>query len=333
LTPPVHSIFGIKNILAVVNKLQERRIIIFNYSIPSDKKNTNKISFFDKISKPLYGFLITSPSLLILLMVATYPVLYVLFLSMTKFDITMQTNFVGLKNFVNIFTNINFYRYTRNSLIYTFGAVSISFTAGMIIALTLNKNLKFSGFFRSIALWPWAIPPVVASVTWKWMYNDVVGVLNDLLLRCGLISQPLPWLSNGSLALLSLIIVHAWIDVPFVIVLLLAGLKGIPSELYEAASIDGASYWKQFIKITLPLLKPTMMVTLLISTTFAFRTFDIVFTLTRGGPGDATELLVTHVYNNAFQFLRFGYSSALSVIMVIMTILIVLFYTKVFKTN
>lgn len=307
--------------------------IMFNPFISSVKKNTNKVHFFDRISESRYGFLITLPSLLILLMVAVYPVLRVIYMSMTEFGITMQAKFVGPKNFFEIFTDINFFRYTRNSLIYTFGAVAISFTVGMIIALALNKNLRFTGFLRTIALWPWAIPPVVASITWKWMYNDVMGILNDLLLRCGLISQPLSWLSNGSLALASLLIVHAWIDIPFVIVLLLAGLKSIPQELYEAASIDGASNWKQFTKVTLPLLKPTMMVTLLISTAFAFRTFDIVFTLTRGGPGDATELLVTYIYNNAFQFLRFGYSSALSVIMVIITILIVLFYTKVFRTN
>lgn len=254
-------------------------------------------------------------------------------MSMTEFDYTMQANFVGIKNFIEIFTDINFFRYTRNSLIYTFGAVTISFTIGMIVALALNKIQKFAELLRTIALWPWAIPPVVASITWKWMYNDVVGVLNDLLLRSGLISQPLAWLSNSSLALPSLFITHAWIDIPFVIVLLLAGLKGIPLELYEAAAIDGASPWKQFTKITLPLLKPTMMVTLLISTTFAFRTFDIVFTLTRGGPGDATELLVTYIYNNAFLFLKFGYASALSVIMVAITILIVLFYINIFKTN
>ena len=304
-----------------------------DYSGPSDKKTTYKIPFFDRISGSRYGFIITLPSLLILLMVAVYPILRVIYMSMTEFDFTMQANFVGIKNFIEIFTDINFFRYTRNSLIYTFGAVTISFTIGMIVALALNKIQKFAELLRTIALWPWAIPPVVASITWKWMYNDVVGVLNDLLLRSGLISQPLPWLSKSSLALPSLFITHAWIDIPFVIVLLLAGLKGIPLELYEAAAIDGASPWKKFTQITLPLLKPTMMVTLLISTTFAFRTFDIVFTLTRGGPGDVTELLVTYIYNNAFLFLQFGYASALSVIMVVITILIVLFYINTFKTN
>ncbi len=128
---------------------------------------------------------------------------------------------------------------------------------------------------------------MVASVTWKWIFNDVMGVLNDILLHLGIIHAPVPWLSNGSIALVCLLVTHAWTDIPFIMILLLAGLQGISHELYEAAGVDGASGWQQFKKVTLPLLKPTIMVALLISTTFAFRTFDIVFTLTRGGPGDS----------------------------------------------
>jgi ABC-type sugar transport system permease subunit len=294
---------------------------------------SKKIPYLDRVSESRYGFLVTAPSLLVLLVIAVYPICWVIYLSMMKFDSAMQTKFVGLGNYIGIFQDAKFYLYLQHSLIYTFGAVLISFSVGLILALSLNSALKYTGFLRTVALWTWAIPPVVASVTWKWIFNDVMGVLNDLLLRCGLINHPIPWLSDSTTALISLFLTHAWTDIPFVMILLLAGLQSIPNELYEAAGVDGASPWQQFAKVTFPLLKPTMMVALLISTTFAFRTFDIVFTLTRGGPGDATELLVTYLYNNAFQFLRFGYASALSVVMVLFTIGFILIYSRIFKTD
>jgi multiple sugar transport system permease protein len=292
-----------------------------------------KVPFFDRISESKYGFIITAPSLLILLVVAVYPILWVIGLSMMDVNSAMQMKFIGLGNYLDIFTDPKFYLYLQHSLIYTFGAVFISCTIGLVLALSMDKALKYTGFLRTTALWTWAIPPVVASVTWKWILNDVIGVLNDILLRFGFIHHPVPWLSNGLLALVCLFVVHAWTDIPFVMILLLAGLQSIPHELYEAAGVDGASGWQQFKKITLPLLKPTIMVALLISTTFAFRTFDIVFTLTRGGPGDSTELLVTYLYNNAFQFLKFGYASALSVVMVIITIIFIFVYTKLLKSD
>lgn len=292
-----------------------------------------KIPFFDRISESKYGFLTTLPSLLILLVVAAYPMLWVIYLSTMDVNPSLQMNFVGLANYINIFCDSKFYLYLQHSLIYTFGAIFISFTIGLLLALSLDKALKYTSFLRTVALWTWAIPPVVASVTWKWIFNDVIGVLNDMLMHLGIIHAPVPWLSNGSIAQVCLFVTHAWTDIPFIMILLLAGLQGISHELYEAASVDGASGWQQFKKVTLPLLKPTIMVALLISTTFAFRTFDIVFTLTRGGPGDSTELLVTYLYNNAFQFLRFGYASALSVVMVLLTVIIIIVYTKVLQKD
>ena len=256
-----------------------------NSSILPDLDKT-KTPFFDRISESVYGLLVTMPSLLILLIVAVYPILWVIFLSMMDVNPGVSMTFVGLGNYLSIFSDPKFYLYLQHSLIYTFGAVALSFTIGLVLALSLDKALKYTGFLRTTALWTWAIPPVVASVTWKWIFNDVIGVLNDILLRFGLIHTPVPWLSNGTLAMVCLIITHAWTDIPFVMILLMAGLQSISPELYEAAGIDGASGWQQFKRITLPLLKPTIMVVLLISTTFAFRTFDIVFTLTRGGPGD-----------------------------------------------
>ncbi|MGE5581299.1 MAG: carbohydrate ABC transporter permease [Bacillota bacterium] len=302
-----------------------------NSGIHPKQQEQLKVPFFDRISESKYGFLITFPSLLILMVVAVYPMLWVIYLSMMEVNAAMDMRFVGLGNYLTIFRDPKFYLYLEHSLVYTFGAVAISFTVGLILALCLDKALKYTGFLRTAALWTWAIPPVVASVTWKWIFNDVIGVLNDLLFRLGIIHSPVPWLSNGKLALVCLFLTHAWTDIPFIMILLLAGLQGIPHELYEAAGVDGASGWQQFKKVTLPLLKPTIVVALLISTTFAFRTFDIVFTLTRGGPGDSTELLVTYLYNNAFQFLNFGYASALSVVMVLLTITFVLIYTKVLQ--
>jgi multiple sugar transport system permease protein len=164
---------------------------------------------------------------------------------------------------------------------------------------------------------------------WKWVLNDTNGALNFILMNLGILKQPLAWLSLPNLTMLVLTQVHAWTTIPFIMVILLAGLQTIPHELYEVAEIDGAGSVQKFRAITIPMLMPSIQSSVMLSTIFAFRTFDIVFTLTGGGPGEQTEMLVTYVYNTAFVFGRLGYAAALSVIMVIISMMIVMLFVKI----
>jgi multiple sugar transport system permease protein len=206
--------------------------------------------------------------------------------------------------------------------------VGSAFIVGLFVAISLNMINHFKDLARTMSLLAWAVPPVIASLMWKWVLNDTNGALNFILMNLGILKQPLAWLSMPNLTMLVLTQVHAWITIPFIMVILLAGLQTIPQELYEVAEIDGAGNVQKFRAITIPMLMPSIQSSVMLSTIFAFRTFDIVFTLTGGGPGEQTEMLVTYIYNTAFVFGRLGYAAALSVIMVIISMMIVMLFVK-----
>lgn len=280
-----------------------------------------------KMSK---GFLFVLPSLIFLLLLAVIPAIYVIYLSFTETDI-VRSEFVGIKNFVKLFSNDNkFYPYLLHSFEYVAIAISVAFVVALVVALCLNQ-IRRAGFLRAASLWAWGIPPVIASLMWKWMLNDVNGAINDILTRIGIINSPVPWLSHGFLTMVVLSLVHSWTTIPFIMVILLAGLQGISEEYYEAAMLDGANSIQKFRFITWPLLKPYVQSSLMINSIFAFRTFDIVFTLTRGGPGDTTEMLVTYAYDKAFSFLELGYAASISMVIVIISFGIVVFYNTLLK--
>ncbi len=280
-----------------------------------------------KMSK---GFLFVLPSLIFLFLLAVIPAIYVIYLSFTETDI-VRSEFVGIKNFVKLFSNDNkFYPYLLHSFEYVAIAISVAFVVALVVALCLNQ-IRRAGFLRAASLWAWGIPPVIASLMWKWMLNDVNGAINDILTRIGIINSPVPWLSHGFLTMVVLSLVHSWTTIPFIMVILLAGLQGISEEYYEAAMLDGANSIQKFRFITWPLLKPYVQSSLMINSIFAFRTFDIVFTLTRGGPGDTTEMLVTYAYDKAFSFLELGYAASISMVIVIISFGIVVFYNTLLK--
>lgn len=280
-----------------------------------------------------FGFLLVLPSLILLSLIVLFPMIYVLYLALFAF-VRGEPKFVGLMNYIDIlFNDDKFWMYFYHSVQYIVIGVGTAFVVGLIVAMSLNVITRFKGISRTIALWAWAVPPVIASLMWKWILNDTNGSLNHILMQVGIIKSPIPWLSlpNGTMLILSL--VHAWTTIPFIMIILLAGLQTIPGELYEVAAIDGANGVQKFQTITLPLLRPSILNSTMISSIFAFRTFDIVFTLTRGGPGETTEMFVTYIYNTAFVFGRIGYAAALSIIMVIMSMLMVLLFIKLLPTN
>ena len=197
---------------------------------------------------------------------------------------------------------------------------------GLAVAMVLNSALPAKPLFRIIALLPWVVPDVVAGIIWKWMFDPIYGALNDLFLKVGLIQAPVEWLSNPKLALLSVILVNLWRGFPFVMLILLAGLQSIPKELYEAGAIDGASKSSLFLNITLPGLKKMIVVALALDIVWEVRRFGLIQAMTQGGPGVLTEVLSTYTYKQYFQFFRFEYASAISVVMTVVLLLISLPY-------
>ena len=275
-----------------------------------------------------FGFLLVLPSLILLALIVLFPMAYVIYLSLMKM-ISGKPTFVILNNYLSILIHDEkFWMYFYHSIQYVVIGIGSAFVVGLIVAMSLNVITRFNGIARTIALWAWAVPPVIASLMWKWILNDTNGSLNYILMRVGIISNPIPWLSLPHGTMLVLSFVHAWTSIPFIMIILLAGLQTIPTELYEVASIDGATAAQKFRAVTLPLLRPSILNSVMISSIFAFRTFDIVFTLTGGGPGESTDMLVTYIYNTAFVFGRLGYAAALSIIMVFMSMLMVFLFVK-----
>ncbi|MBE0425737.1 MAG: sugar ABC transporter permease [Nitrospirae bacterium] len=263
------------------------------------------------------------PALLILFLVTVYPVFYVFYLSFHRrlliFDIS---KFVGLDNYLFLLRDDRFWNALKNTVYFTSVSVSLELAIGLSIAVLLNRSFRFRGVTRAVVLIPWAVPTVVSARMWEWIYNTDFGILNYTL------GAKINWLGSPFWAIHAAILMDVWKTTPFVAILLIAGLQVIPKELYMAAKVDGAGNWAIFRRITLPLLKPIILVVLLFRTLDAFRVFDAVYVLTGGGPANTTETLSIYAYKVLFQTLQFGYGSTLSVVVFLCIGSISVFYIK-----
>lgn len=264
-----------------------------------------------QLSDPAFGVLIALPALLLLLAVFIYPVLFSAYTSFHDFEITHpdRIRFIGLENYVDILQDDQFHRALGNTLMYVGIAIPIEFAIGLILALALATISRGRGIFRTLLVIPQMLAPVAMGLMWKFMYNDQLGIINHVLRQLGVARPPL-WLSDPSLALFSVIVVEIWATVPIFVLLLLAGLLSIPQEYYEAAAIDGANALTTFWSITLPLLRPVIVVAVLIRGMDAFRVFDLVYVLTTGGPALRTDVVSFYAYRIAFTDREFGEASA-----------------------
>ncbi len=268
------------------------------------------------------------PAIVLLCLVTVYPVLSVLYLSLyRRLPIFHISKYVGIDNYRFLLTDDRFWNALRNTTYFTAVSVTFELLLGLAIALLLNRSFRLKGLITAMVLIPWAIPTVVSAKMWEWMYNTDFGLLNHLL------GMKINWLGNPLWALNAAVFMDIWKTTPFVVILLLAGLKVIPRELYHAACIDGAGAWTIFTKITLPLLMPVVVVVLVFRTLDAFRVFDAVYVLTGGGPANTTETLSIYAYKVLFQTLQFGYGSALSVVVFFCTGAIVVLYIRFLRTE
>jgi multiple sugar transport system permease protein len=238
-----------------------------------------------------------------------------------------------LGNFARLLSDQFFLAALGHTLVYAASALSLEFFLGLGLAVLMNNRLRGRGLFRAALLVPMMLPTVVAGVVWRLMLNPNFGAINGTLKGMGLNTAALTWTSSPRLAMLSVVAVDVWQWTPFMFLILLAGLQAIPQEPYEAALIDGSSAWQTFRHVTLPLLKPAILVALLLRTMDLLRVFDQVFILTEGGPGFATETISLYIYRTAFRFSDFGYAAAMSFVLLIITNIVSAFYIRVLQAR
>lgn len=262
------------------------------------------------------GWLLILPALLLLALVFTYPILRAFWLSLFTQNLGTQLKLVfsGFDNYERIAGDGRFWQSLWNTSIFTLASVFLELILGMAVALILNQSFRGRGIVRTISLLPWALPTSLMGLAWAWIFNDQYGVVNDILLRLGILKTGVSWLGDPTLAMMAIIIADVWKTTPFIALLLLAGLQSISSDLYEAHAIDGASEWQSFWEITIPLLLPQIVIALLFRFAQAFGIFDLVQVMTGGGPAGATEMVSIYIYGTVMRYLDFGYGAALVVV-------------------
>ena len=264
------------------------------------------------------------------------PTILVIWQSFYKKDIILRiTKFIGIGNYIRAFSGADpdFYRYLGHTMIYVVFATIIGLSLCILLAVLLNSRIKYRGLFVAGFLLPWMVPPVTAAIMWKWMLNDSYGVLNYLLVVTGFLDQMFPFFSYDVSAWIWLIWVDIWYNSPFFIIIIFAGLQRIPDDIIDAAKIDGAGKWRFFTHVTVPYIKPELQICLILRTIFVLRNFDFVYVFTRGGPVDSTEVLATYIYKVSMHFLKQGYGSAMSVILLLLCAAFTIFYLMTVKAE
>ncbi|NLZ51561.1 MAG: sugar ABC transporter permease [Thermoanaerobacteraceae bacterium] len=278
----------------------------------------------------LIPYILVAPAFTLMLLVVGYPILnsiYMSFLDYTLFK-PKDIKFVGLANYLKVLSDPIFRESLLNTVLWVVFGVFFQFLFGLILALLLNRKFKGRGIVRSVILIPWVTPGVLIGLMWRWMYDGNYGVINDILSKLHIIDNFIPWLSSSDTSMASVIITIIWQGVPFFAIMLLAGLQAIPQELYEAAYVDGAGSWHTFCNITLPMLKPTILISTLLRTIWVANSVDVIYIMTGGGPGYSTHTLSVYTYIKAQKALDFGYSATLAIYLTIILSSVAYVYFK-----
>jgi multiple sugar transport system permease protein len=284
--------------------------------------------------RPLGPWLVL-PSLVLIFGIVIYPLGYSLWISVHQMNLTSPgvMPYVGLDNYARWLTSEPFWRSVGVTAYFSFVSVVLTIVLGLLVALVLNQRFVGRRVVRALMLIPWAVPSVVTGVIWLWIYNGNYGALNGLLYQLGLIGSYQSWLGDPTSALYAVVATKVWKELPFVALLLLATLQTIPAELLEAGRVDGAGMLGTFFRITMPLLRPGLLVVAVLETMWTFRVFDIVYVLTSGGPADATMVVAYLTYLETFKFLRFGSGAALAYIVTLFIVVFSFVYVRLLRSE
>jgi ABC-type sugar transport system permease subunit len=283
-----------------------------------------------------FAWWLVLPALGAILLIGVFPLGWTAWESVHLHDLRMPWlghPFIGPGNYLEAVRDPRFWSALRHTMGFTVLSVGVELGIGLGLALAMHQAFRWRGLFRAAVLVPWAMPTVVSAMLWRFMFEGRNGVVNASLVSLGILHRSPEWLLDPVGAWVPVILADVWKHAPFVALLLLAGLQNIDPELYQAARMDGASAWGRFRHITLPLLRPAIVVALIFRTLDAFRVFDLIYALTGGGPGSSTEPLALYTFNALLQNLRFGYGSALSLIGFGITFLLALLYLRVLGTD
>jgi multiple sugar transport system permease protein len=277
------------------------------------------------------GYAFVAPALIILLLFIAYPFVLGIRMSLSQWLVGEPPTFVGLQNFIRNADSTIFTRTVQNTFIYTAAATVLKLVFGMALALVLNNTFRGKGLVRAAFLLPWIVPTVLSTLAWLWMFDATFSVLNWCLRSLGLVQRGINWLGDPVLAMGSIVVVNAWRGIPFFAISLLAGLQTISDELYEAAAIDGATAVQRFRYITVPMVKPVLLVVLLFSIIWTFADFQLVYVLTRGGPANSTHLFATLAYQIGVVSGQLGEGAAVSLTMfpiLVVVVIVLLAYLR-----
>lgn len=277
----------------------------------------------------LLGLALIAPTVLVLGAVIVYPLLSAIYLSLfSLYTPTLEGHWVGLANYRAVFGSSGFWSALATTAVWTVGTLTLQVLFGLAMALLLHQNILFRSLARSLVLFPYFLSTVVAVLVWRWLFNDLYGVVNHALMAAGIIDAPVSWLGTMPNAMLSIIVVGAWKFFPFVVIAILARLQTIPEALYEAARIDGAGPVSRFFDITLPQLRDVLTIVILLRTVWDFKEFDLIYLMTGGGPVNGTRTLPLIVYQQAFGLNQMGLAAAHAVAMMLVMLVFMLAYLR-----
>ena len=278
------------------------------------------------------AYLYTMPALVVMGMVVIYPFVYNIVLSFSNMNLThfKDWRITGIGNYIGVFKESTFWYFLFKTILWTVVNVFFHVTLGIFLALILNKDIKGKSYFRTLLILPWAVPQYITALTWRGMFNSEYGAISLTLDR--LLGIQIPWLTTEWGAFAACVITNVWLGFPFMMIVALGGLQSIPDELYEAAEIDGASWFHKLKNITFPLIKPVMIPAITLGIIWTFNNFNIVWLVSNGGePADKTHILVSWIYKSGFRYFRMGYAAAFS--MIIFLILLIFSFNFIKKTR
>ncbi len=284
----------------------------------------------NKQSDRRFAYMMLLPAALIVVAVVLYPFIYNFIISMSNMSMRNfhDWNIIGFGQYAKVFGEKLFYSVFAKTVIWTVVNVFFHVTLGVMLAMLLNRTLPGKGIFRTLLIIPWAMPQYIAALTWRGMFNYQYGAINLIITRY-LSMTPVEWLKSPFEAFTACILTNIWFGFPFMMIIALGGLQSIDKSLYEAAEVDGASRWRQFWSITVPLLRPVMVPAIVLGTIWTFNNLNVMWLVSNGGePADSTHILVSYVYKAAFNLYRYGYAAAFSVVIFVILLVFSIFFVK-----
>jgi len=278
------------------------------------------------------GYLWITPAILIVLILTTLPSLFTISISFRDWSLlSAKKPFVGFDNYLRMFQDEGVINGLRLSFQFLVMVVPLIIFFGMLMALLLNQKTRLRGIYRALFLMPWVLSMVVVGLNMRWIFDEQTGLINYALNLLGL--KSLPWFSSGSLAFIVIGIAQVWRLAPFAMVIILAGLQSIPEEINDAAKVDGANNWQRFWTITIPLLKPVLLVLIVILSLATFNMVDLIMVMTTGGPGTSTKLISYYMYEQSFAFLRFGYGATMAMVLFVVNVILTVIYIRLIRSS